>query len=406
MMIRFLQFILLFPIVLLYGQAEKSYSYYIDIANKLKSSDWKKAELNIKKAQNIVLEKDLGDFYLKSANIYNDVDRFDAALEFCVEAQKIFTKDKNDEKIAKTNGLFAFIYTQMNDTELAISYYKKTLKFYKKKKDNESVLKALNNLGNAYRFLGKLDSSQYYFEQSLPILDQYNNPVLEATVLSNIGKLSFFKGKVSVAEKYFLDAINILDKDNIQDKESRYLVNYNLGNFYAAKNDPQKALTYIENTQKYVDTKTPNFQNVVSLKSLYEVYLLNNDYKNSAKVFKRYDSIRELLNIEQKAVNIEKMKVQYEYELQKKVKDLEESKKNVLFIVVVAILILLAIICLLLLINYRNKAEQLRLENKLIEEREKQLDIDNQLKEKMLVHKSMEQSRIEEIFKSILNWSC
>ncbi|MFP3681364.1 hypothetical protein SB725_30220, partial [Pseudomonas sp. SIMBA_041] len=102
-MIRFLQFILLFPIVLFYGQAEKSYSYYIDIANKLKSSDWKKAELNIKKAQNIVSEKDLGDFYLKSANIYNDVDRFDAALEFCVEAQKIFTKDKNEQKIAKTN---------------------------------------------------------------------------------------------------------------------------------------------------------------------------------------------------------------------------------------------------------------------------------------------------------------
>lgn len=202
-MTKFLQFILLLSIALLYGQGEKSYSYYIDIANKLKSSDWKKAELNIEKARSIVSEKELGDFYLKSANIYNDVDRFDAALEFCVEAQKIFTKDKNEEKIAKTNGLFAFIYTQMNDTELAISYYKKTLKFYKKKKDNEFVLKALNNLGNAYRSLGKLDSSQYYFEQSLLILDHYHNPALKAMVFSNIGKLSFFREKHLLPKNIF-----------------------------------------------------------------------------------------------------------------------------------------------------------------------------------------------------------
>lgn len=403
MMIRFLQFILLFPVVLLYSQVEKSYSYYIKDANKLKYNNWKQAELNIKKAEDLVEDKDFGDFYLESAKIYKDVDRFDAALEYAVKAHDIFTEQKNDEQLAKTDALFAYTYSQMNDTKRAISYYKRLLKYYKLKKNNGYILKALNNIGNGYTSLNKLDSAQYYFHESIPLFEHYNNPTTKAMVYSNIGKLNFFKGNVPEAEKYLLDANEILIENNSNDKQSLYTTNFNLANFYISTNQPQKALFYAKELEKYNISKTANFDYVNCLNTLYRAYLLNKDYKNSALVFEKYDSMREQMNLEQKAVNVERLKIQHEYELQKKIKDLEEGRKNTLFTVVLIILFLVVAICILFLINYKNKAEQLRLENKLIEAREKQLDMDNELKEKMLVQKSMEQSKVEEIFKSILD---
>ncbi|SHL12967.1 tetratricopeptide repeat protein [Chryseobacterium polytrichastri] len=389
--------------VLLSGQTVKSYSHYIDVADKLKYKDWKNAELNIKKAEEVTLTKDLGDFYLESSEIYKNVGHFDTALDYCVKADNIFIEQKNDKKLAKVYGVFAFIYSQLNDTKRAISYYKKLLMYHEKIHNKEGIIKSLNNLGNAYFAISKLDSSQYYFEQALPVFKHYNDPALKSFIYSNLGKLKFFKGNSVEAENYLLEAKGILDHDSIEDERYRSTNYYTLANFYASTNNAQKALLYAKELGKYTDTKKVNFDNINYLKTLYNAYLLNADYKNASFTFKKYDSIRELLNIEQKAVNVEKIKIKHDYEVQKKIEDLENSKRNTLIALVVIGLLLITIICILLLINYKNKAEKFRLEHKLIEAREKQLDFDNHLKEKLLLQKSMEQSRIEEIFKSILD---
>ncbi|WP_435525681.1 hypothetical protein [Chryseobacterium indoltheticum] len=60
---------------------------------------------------------------------------------------------------------------------------------------------------------------------------------------------------------------------------------------------------------------------------MYNAYLLNNDYKNAATTFKKYDSIRDMLNIEEKAVNVERIKAQHEYELKQKLTALKQEKE-------------------------------------------------------------------------------
>lgn len=379
-----------------------SYVNYLEKAEKLKETDWKKAELNIEIAEKTVPEQDLGNFYFEASKIYKGVERFDEALEYAVKAHTIFTEEKDEDKLVKIDALFAFIYSQMNDTKRAISYYKRLLKYYTSKNNDEYIIKSLNNIGNGYISLNKLDSAQYYFQESLPLFEKYNNPVLKAFIFSNIGKLNFFKGNVTNSENYLLEAKTILDKNKITDKDTNYTINYNLANFYISTENAEQSMIFAQELGKYVDGKSATFDNVNYLKILYESYLLNEDYKNAALAFQKYDAFRNQLNIEMKAVNIERVKVQHDYELKKKIEDLEQNRKNTLYIILFILLVLITVICVLLLINYRNKAEKLRLENKLIEEREKQLDTDNQMKEKMLVQKSMEQSRIEEIFKSIL----
>lgn len=387
--------------VFCFGQDRKEYEQYIHTADELKFKDWAKAEQYLHKARKSVPDKDLGNFYIEAAKIYSDMNYFDLALDYSSKAYHLFL-DKDEEKTAKIDGIFAYTYSQLNDTKRAVIYYKKLLSFYQKQKKEVETIKALNNLGNAYLVLSKLDSSRYYFEKGLMAFEHYNDPVLKAFVFSNFGKLNFLEGNNVKAESYLLEANDILKKNAIEDHKSNYQVNYNLANFYIETQNAEKALQYAKNIGNYVVPNAVSFDNTNYLRTLYKAYQLNKDYKDATKTFRKYDSIRDLLNVEEQAVNVERLKVKHDYEMQKRLDTIEQDRKNMLYVVMVVILLLVLVICILLLINFRNKAEKLRLEKKLIENREKELEIDNQMKEKMLVYKSMEQSKIEEIFKSLL----
>lgn len=384
------------------AQEIKSYAVYIDSANVIKYKNGEKVNSYIQKAKKVVSENNLGDFYLKTIQIYIDINHFDEALEYCTKAHEVFTEKKDLEKLAKVNSFFAFIYAQLNDPQRAIKYYKIALGFYEKKNDKAGMIKGLNNLGNAYFTLSKYDSSQYYFEKSQVIFKDYDAPALKAFVLSNLGKLYFNKKEYAQSEKYLLEAKNILEQNKINDPEANYNANYNLANFYIKRNNPSKALSYAEKTGDFIQKNTVDFSNIRYLDNLYNAYLLNNDYKNAALTFKKYDSIRDMMNIEEKAVNVERIKAQHEYELKKKLDTLKQEKRNLVYIVILVVFLLIVVICILYTINYRNKTEALNLEKKLIEAREKELEFDNHMKEKLLVYQSMEQQKVDSIFKSIL----
>lgn len=380
------------------AQNKINYAAFVDSANELKYKDWRKAESLIKQAEKKIPEADLGDFYLKTIKIYIDTNHFDEALEYCTKAYDWFTEKNDPEKLAKVNSFFAYIYAQLNDPQKALDYYRKTLVFYKSKNDKAGVIKSLNNLGNAYFALTKYDSSQHYFQKSYAIFQNYDDPVLKVFVLSNLGKLYFRKKEFAQAENYLLEAKGILDQEKISDKEANYNANYNLANFYLEQKQPEKALFYAKKTGDFVNENTVDFGNIRYYKNLYRAYQLNNDYKNSVLAFTKYDSIRELMNIEEKAVNVEKIKAQHEYEL----KQIKQDKRNLVYIIVLVIFFLIVIISILIAINYKNRTEALDLEKKLIEAREKELEFDNHMKEKLLVHQSMEQQKIDTIIKSTL----
>lgn len=384
------------------AQYKTGYAVFVDSANQLKYKDWEKTESLIKQAEKNVSEADLGDFYLKIIKIYTDTNRFDEALEYCTKAHDLFSEKNNPENLAKVYSYFAFIYAQLNDPQKAIEYYKKTLGFYEKKKDKAGIIKSLNNLGNAYFVLSKYDSSQYYFQKSQVIFKEYNDPVLKAFVLSNLGKLFFSKKEYAQAENYLLEAKSILEQNKISDKEANYNANYNLATFYIKQNKPSEALIYAKKTGDFVQKNAVDFENIKYLNNLYNAYFLNHDYKNAATTFRKYDSIREKLNIEEKAVNVERIKAQHEYELKQKLNSLKQDKRNLIYIIILVVFLLIVIISILTARNYKNKTEALDLEKKLIEAREKELEFDNHMKEKLLVYQSMEQQKVDSIFKSIL----
>ncbi|MGO4709089.1 helix-turn-helix transcriptional regulator [Chryseobacterium sp. 2TAF14] len=184
--------------------------------------------------------------------------------------------------------------------------------------------------------------------------------------------------------------------------EANYNANYNLAKFYIEQKQPSEALFYAKRTGNFFNKNSVTFSSIRYFNNLYKAYELNGDYKNSVIAYSKYDSIRDLMNIEEKAVNVERIKAEHEYELKQKLSSLKQEKRNLIYIVILIVFLLIVVISILYTINYRNKNEALNLEKKLVEAREKELEFDNHMKEKLLVYQSMEQQKVDSIFKSIL----
>ncbi|WP_300673524.1 tetratricopeptide repeat protein [Soonwooa sp.] len=371
-------------------------------AQQYKFKDWTKAESLLSEAQKQAkTQEELGDFYIEASKIYSETNRFDIALDYSRKAYNIFYKT-SPQKIAEIDDMFAFVYTQLNDTPKAIEYYKKLLAEHIKNANTYEEIKTYNNLGNAFFVLKKLDSSNYYFSKALTRLDAFNKPELKVYVLANLGKVASFQGEKKKALDYLEQAEAILNTDKIENPKAFSLVYFYLINYYNSVGLHDKALGYVKKMDQYTNKANPNFVYRDLLWATYNTYLDQKDYKNAAYSFKTYDSIREQLNIEEKAVSVERTKLKHDYESQKKIDELIQDKRQSYYIAGAIFLLLCIVISVLAVINYRNKVSKLELEKLLQVARTNKLEIENHMKEKQLVYKSIEQSKIEEIFKSIM----
>lgn len=97
-------------------------------------------------------------------------------------------------------------------------------------------------------------------------------------------------------------------------------------------------------------------------KILYEVYLTKQDYKNAVYYFQQYSTISDSINIGQKAVNLERIRLEQDYKVRSKIRTLVEEKERFQFYVIGLILVVGILILINLLIRYRNRNVKNQLE--------------------------------------------
>lgn len=76
------------------------------------------------------------------------------------------------------------------------------------------------------------------------------------------------------------------------------------------------------------------------LETLYKAYLLKKDYKEAAHYFTQYDKTRENLNIESKAVNVEKVKIDFNNKIKAQQFEINNNKKRSSLIIAICVLII------------------------------------------------------------------
>ncbi len=369
-------------------------------ASELKYSDWKTAKKYIDQAEKISEKSEdqsvKARFKFEAANIYYDQDLFDISLKYTFDAYRYY-QNRDPSKAAEAENLLAIIYGRMNNQEEALKYFRSYYNHIRNNKDLSA--KALNNIGTLYLSMNKTDSAFYYFDRALLLLKTSKNRSLLLTTTTNLARTLAKVGKVEEAEKEFLNAEALLKGE--KNPAISGLVYQEMAQFYLDSHQPQLAVKYGEQAKKYASVKY-SFQNSSVLKVLYQSYLAAGNPQKSAEYFQQYDRIRDSLNIEEKAVNIEKEKIQASFKDKEKEMELMNSQKRLQFGVVVLLLLLVSSILLFFLLRYRNNLEKEKLENELSLSRENELKLDLELRNKELVSKSILESEQTNLYQNVV----
>lgn len=374
------------------------------IAFELSDDDWNRAlnYMDIAKANALKSnsEKVIADFYIGLAKIYSAKDALDISLEHYIRAYEYYQTQPVDKDRYKLENDLAIAYARTANEEKALKYFKKVYGYEQTKSDTLVRATILNNMGRVW--LGKdLDSSMFYFKKSLQLTKHIQNSDLKVFLYTNLGKCYILKNEIDSARNYFNLAVNeIGPKTSAQNVAWVY---NEISEFHLRSEKLDSSVYYSEKAVKILDSVAPfGFEQYKAVGLLYKSYITNNDYKKASDYFEKYLAISDSLNLEDKRVNVERLLIQEEYRNKEKIRELEESKRRsnnyIVFLGLLALLLFLGI----LLYRYHNKLKRTELEKQLATAKQKELNINLQLKNKELIGKAMIEMHRTEIIEDIL----
>ena len=373
------------------------------ISKALQNSDWKRTLHYINYAEEQAKAANSEEFTAhvntEIAGIYNDKDAFDVSLSYFLKAYEYYhSKDDSTEKYTLENSL-AIIYARLNNKERALHYFNALLKHYTAKKQSLNVAKAYNNIGKLYSSDHKQDSALVFFNKSLKLSKQLKDRELETMLYNNFGLTYVELNKFDLAAGYFAKAKKLAEQYN--DQRMKAWIYNSLSKLYLSKKESDSALVYSQKAASLLTDHQYTFENLSALENLYKSYNLKQDYKNAAKYFEEFNTLRDSLGIEMKAMAVEKLKLEQQHKENEELRDLRESKTQFKYLFMGFGLIILLLLCLILLNRYRNKLTKAQLEKELVEAKQKELDANLELKNKELVTKAMIEIQRAEIIEHV-----
>ena len=369
------------------------------VAEQLKYEDWKRTEHYINLAKSKAEESDssqlLAEFYRTTAEIYYDVEIFDMAIEYNLLAYEYFEDKSGNEKFQIENSL-AIIYSLLRNKERSLYHFKRIYEHYKKNNQKELPI-ILNNIGTLYLNNEEIDSALIYLEKSRKLLAENPNKDLMPFVLTNIARSYAYLDKKDLAEKYFYQAINDLPKD---DSETRNYVYSIVAEYHLNSGDAKLAVDYALKAKEQ-DVVYYGFSNLKVFQVLYKAYLELGNFEESARYFKEYDRIRDNLDIEKKAVNVEKQRIEQDFKNKEEILELQDQKKRANLFIIILLLLVALLALALFLFRYRTRFTKLNLENELTRSQKRELELSLELKNKELTSKAMLEAERSEFFTSV-----
>ncbi len=376
---------------------EKILNLNLKIAEELKFRDKSRTSYYInlaeKNAENINSEKVWKEFYGKAFKIYSDMDALDAALNYLLKEYDYYKNTESLKKFELENKL-GIINARLNNPEKALIYFKGILPYYQKEKKFDLIGKTYNNIGLSYLNLEKADSSLFYFKKGITEIEKTPNLEVKVHLKANIARCYAILGENDQAEQNFEEATQLIS-DTPNDGILCWVLTERAKFFYDTENI-DKAIEFALKAEKLEPSKN-SFIYAEILKVLYRAYYEKEDYKKSAYYFKEFDQVRDNLNIEEKAVNVEKLKIEYDYKIREQQNELAQTRKRTNLLLAMGGLVILLLVLFIFMIRYKNRLVKIKLENEVKELREKELKLEIELKNRELASKTIRETEQSEL---------
>lgn len=383
---------------------EKKIDLCQKIALELKYSDWQRANTYLELAESEANktdepEKYLGPIYDDIASLYYSKDVFDVTLDYYLKAYNIYKKANNSKALAKSENNLSIVYARLNNKEKALEHFQNVYNNLKQKNDSLGLAQILNNMGTLY--LEKdIDSALNYYQKSYVISKSLNNDNLSAYIYTNLARAYTTKDDTLQANFYFKQALSTTNTA-ISDPLKAFVF-HTLSQHYLKQQENDSAIIYAKKAVDLMENNYYTFNNQDAINTLYKAYINKEDYKNAANYFEAFNTIRDSLNIEEKAVNVERLKLQQEYKTRAQIQELKDSKQRFKYLLIGLSLVAGILALSILLIKYKNRITKNRLEKKLLEAKQQELRQSLDAKNKVLIGKAMTEMNRTDIINDIL----
>ena len=289
--------------------------------------------------------------------IFFHSEKYDDALKYFAEAEKLFAEQNDEDGIAICNSSYGGTYRALGNIDLALKYLNdafhqlsKTHAYpvfenvcsytlaavYLEIKSNEKAIEAFktcihvskkyNNLnfemlaygslGEAYHNLKQDDIAFEYFNKALEIGKTTGNKNFYSRVLTDLGNFYFDRNELGKAIQYNGEALAIREEFKMVGGAITNLLLF--ARIYQQQNDPESALTALNkamNIAEELKVKPKIFQIHLLLSEIYESI---NDLKKSFEHFKLYQRISDEVNKEDGEKKLQRSEMIFEAEQTKK----------------------------------------------------------------------------------------
>ncbi|MBB4802334.1 DNA-binding CsgD family transcriptional regulator [Flavobacterium nitrogenifigens] len=361
------------------------------IALSLKSTDWERAVKYIELAEAEAKKTPQSDLalasvYTTAGEVYDSKDVLDVSLQYYLKAYDIYKEKNNIEEAARVENNLAILYAKSNNQEKALKFFAHVYKYQKEKKDSAKLVKILNNIGTIY-LEKNADSSLYYYQKANAITDKLKDKTLTVYIYTNLARAYILKNDKQNVNLYFEKAFSVLN--SIEENSLKSFVYEAFSEYNLKEKKLDLAIANAKLALEFNKEKSFGFSSMRLNKMLYDAYLSKGDYKNAVYYFQQYNKISDSINIEQKAVNLERIRLEQDYKVRSQIQKLVEEKTRFKYYVTGLILVIGILSLILLLIRYRNRNIKNQLEKEKLKAKEQELKQSLEAKNMVLVGKAM-----------------
>ena len=165
-------------------------------------------------------------------------------LKYLLKSNKLLLLQRQHLPLADNLANMSIIYEDLGKYDEALECSKQSLKYFTQCGDSSGISNSYNNMASTYRLLGNLGKSVDYNLMALKIQELQHDSIGIATSLHNLANKYVQLGDTDEALAYFERSLEIRIKANL----TRYLyITYSaIAEIYLGQNDYEKSLEYLE----------------------------------------------------------------------------------------------------------------------------------------------------------------
>jgi tetratricopeptide (TPR) repeat protein len=238
---------------------------------------------------------------------------FVKAQTFLLDSYRVFNRLDSIRPTINVCMNIGSTYAYTKSTKKSLEYYNIAYQAALKVKDSNAISSVLMNIGTFYADdLKDQDKALDYYQKALPFVPKKSGAYLKMKIDYNIAIAALTKGDLQSSERTFQ---NMLD-DCIKNEafEGAAMASKGLGDVYLQKNQPAKALRYLERAIHLADSLQMSYEALQMRPSLLILYKNTKQFEAALQVSEEMKASNDSILSAEKQNAVHELEIKYQSE--------------------------------------------------------------------------------------------